>query len=113
MKTNLDKHLAAIALSIAMSLPAAAQVAEPQKAKPSGGGTATSTPPANPNTPGGSSTTGLGSIKDSPLSDPETLFKRLDTNHDGKLTQEEFNQIQSVLHENKPVPKPGYESKGS
>lgn len=112
MKTNLDKHLAAIALSIAMPT-LAAQAADPQKpispdAKPD-----VPADPARPNTPAGSSTSGLGSIKDSPLSDPETLFKRLDSNHDGKLTQEEFNQIHGVLQENKPVPKPTYDPKGS
>jgi hypothetical protein len=112
MNTNLDRHLAAIALSLATAM-LAAQAAEPEKQAPSGGGTSPNTTPSNRNTPGASSTTGLGSLKDSPLSDPETLFKRLDTNHDGKLSQEEFYQLQSVLHENKPVPKAGYDPKGS
>jgi hypothetical protein len=112
MNTNLDRHLTAIALSLAMPMLAAAQAPEPQKTAPASG-TGPGATPSNRNTPGGSSTTGLGSIKDSPLSDLETLFKRLDTNHDGKLSQEEFNQLQSVLHEKKPVPKAGYDPKGS
>jgi hypothetical protein len=111
MKTNLDKHLTAIALSIALPI-LGAQAAEPEN-KQSGGNTGTSNPPTNRNTPAASNTTGLGSIKDSPLSDPETLFKRLDTNHDGNLSREEFLQIHSVLQENKPVPKPAYDPKGS
>lgn len=94
MKTTLFKSLAAIA-ALAIPLSAFAQVSGSTSAGGSSGsaGTITGSNPASPGTTAG----GAGAASSfGTMSDPAALFRMLDTDGDGKLSQQEFARISSM-----------------